>query len=225
MQEKFTVTYSEGASFSHLMAALEKAAVEHSIDLAIDHDRMLGDFGLLWMLVRCRLELYRQPRGQITVETFLRKPTFATSLRDFTLRDGDGIFGTAVQTWGLVDENQRKLVNMKTVPLMATLPTPTPERSGALRHLNLPEDMQYAGSWRVSPEEIDANGHLNNVCYIRHGEAFTKENYQILEVIYARECFEGEVLSLETGETDGFYVRGVKENGEESFRLCFRKGS
>ena len=85
--------------------------------------------------------------------------------------------------------------------------------------------MKPAGSWRVSPEEIDTNGHLNNVCYIRHGEAFTKENYQILEVIYARECFEGEVLSLETGETDGFYVRGVKENGEESFRLCFRRGS
>lgn len=223
MQEKLTVTYPEGTSFASLMSALQEGAVEHSKDLNIHHDRMLEEFGLLWMLVRCRLEITRWPQGEISVETFLRKPGAAASIRDFTLSDAQGVFGTAVQTWGLVDARERKLVNMRKVPAMMAIPCPQPERTGSLRHLALPENMKIAGQWRVSNEEIDDNGHLNNVHYIRHAESLLRENCRVLEVIYERECFRGETLLLETGCTDGFYVRGMKEKGEESFRLCFRK--
>ena len=37
-------------TLSELMSALEKAAVAHAVELRIDHDRMLADFGCLWML-------------------------------------------------------------------------------------------------------------------------------------------------------------------------------
>ena len=53
--------------------------------------------------------------------------------------------------------------------------------------------------------------------YIRHAEALCPD-CNCLEVIYDRECFAGETLHLQA--QDGF-VRGVKENGEESFRARF----
>ena len=41
--------------------------------------------------------------------------------------------------------------------------------------------------------------------------------------MFDRECFVGETLRLESADCDSFFVRGVKENGEESFRARFWK--
>ena len=77
--------------------------------------------------------------------------------------------------------------------------------------------MEEKGLWIVIPEEIDSNGHVNNVNYVRHGEALCPGALD-LEAIFDRECFPGENISL--FQKDG-YIRGVKETGEECFRARF----
>jgi len=77
--------------------------------------------------------------------------------------------------------------------------------------------MEEAALWSVSPSEIDGNGHVNNVCYVRHGEALCPGATD-LEVIFDRECFPGEEIRL--FQKDG-YVRGLKENGDECFRARY----
>ena len=211
------------SSLSGLMSALEEAAVAHAVELRIDHDRMLRDFGCLWMVVRCRLRVTRLPEGAFTVRTWLRKPSAAVSNRDFTVYDAKGELGSAVQTWVLADAAERRIVPMKSVEPLWVLPTPEPERKDALRRLSLPENMEEHTRWTVLPQEIDSNGHLNNVAYIRHAEALAPDGCTLLEVVFDRECFAGETLTLETARADGFFVRGVKENGEESFRARFWK--
>lgn len=218
MREILEITAGAVRGLSDAMSALERAAIAHSLELRIDHDRMLSDHNCLWMLVRCRLRLKRLPAGALRVKTWLRKPAAAVSIRDFSLYDGEEEIGTAVQSWVLADAQERKLVNLKTIPPLWSLPTPAPERTEVLRRLVLPETLPTA-QWQVQPEEIDANGHLNNVAYVRHAEALAPEGCNALEVVFDRECFAGEVLRLETAQTDSFYVRGVKAQGEESFRL------
>lgn len=224
MKQALEITRSDGASsLSELMSALEEAAVAHAVALQIDHDRMLRDFGCLWMLVRCRLRVTRMPEGAFTVRTWLRKPTAALSNRDFSICDAHGELGSAVQTWVLADAAERRIVPMKSVEPLWTLPTPTPERTDVLRRLTLPENMTQSARWTVQPQEIDSNGHLNNVAYIRHADALAPRGCTLLEVVFDRECFAGETLTLETAQTDSFFVRGLKENGEESFRARFWK--
>lgn len=224
MKPILEITRPSGASsLSELMSALEEAAVAHAIELQIDHDRMLRDFGCLWMVVRCRLRMTRIPEGAFTVRTWLRKPTAAVSNRDFSIYDAKGELGNAVQTWVLADAAERRIVPMKGVEPLWTLPTPEPERKDTLRRLLLPENMAESARWTVLPEEIDSNGHLNNVAYVRHAEALAPNGCTLLEVVFDRECFAGETLTLETAQADGFFVRGVKENGEESFRARFGK--
>lgn len=220
MQKKLSLEYGKADSLTEVMTALEKGAVAHSLDLHIDHDRMLSEFGVLWMVVRCRLQLNRLPAGTLRVETFLRTPSAALSNRDFALFDDLGECGAAVQTWVLADAKERKLVNLKQIPPLWELPIPKPERTDSLRRLSIPETV-FAQSWTVSPEEIDANGHLNNVQYIRHAQALVPKDCTGLEVVFDRECFAGETLRLETAEADSFFVRGVKESGVESFRARF----
>lgn len=221
MQEILELRCPRGASsLADIMAALEQAAVAHSVVLHIDHDRMLSEFGVLWMLARCRVTLERMPSEGFTVQTFLRKPTAAVSHRDFTVLDDRGVCGTAVQTWVLADAEERKLRNLKTVPPLWALPTPVPERTDFLRHLSMPEHLPEHISWTVATEEIDSNGHLNNVKYILHAEAMIPRPCTCLEVLFDRECFAGETLTL---ESNGTYVRGVRADGLDAFRCRFYK--
>ena len=71
----FSVSTAPIRSMSDAVAALQTAAIGHSEVLHIDHDRMLRDYGCLWMLVRCSVRLSRLPEHAAHIETFLRRPT------------------------------------------------------------------------------------------------------------------------------------------------------
>ena len=171
------------------------------------------------MIARARIQLTRFPAKELRIQTWLRKPSAAVSIRDYAIFDGEEEIGAAVYSWTLVHTTERKILNMKSIPPVADAPTREPERTGALKRILLPGELPERALWTVSNEEIDGNGHLNNVHYIRHAEALCP-GCNCLEVIYDRECFAGETLHLQ--ERDGF-VRGVKDSGEESFRARFWK--
>ncbi|MBQ6430276.1 MAG: hypothetical protein IJJ99_00130 [Oscillospiraceae bacterium] len=223
MQEILEYHRPAGAdSLTEIVAAMQDAAIAHSLDLNIDFARMLKDYHALWMLVRLRADLTRRPVGALRLQTFLRAPSSLFSIRDFTLLDEQGVCGAAMQCWVLADAGTRKLVSIKSIPALWSLPTPAPERTDVLRKVPLPEVMSDAALWTVAPEEIDDNGHLNNVVYVRHAELLQEAPCLGLEIQFDRECFAGETLRLQTG---GDAVRGVKEDGCESFRCRFRKES
>lgn len=221
MKETLQITYPRAENLSDILAALERAAVAHAIDLRVDHDRMLAQYGCLWMIARCRVRLERLPEGEFSVRTWLRRPTAAISNRDFALTDAAGEFGAAVQSWVLADAAERKLLNLKNIPVLWELPAPAPERSETVRRIIMPKQMQPRAQWTVAPEEIDDNGHLNNVRYVRRAEALLPQPRLCLEISFDRECFVGETLTLETAQGEDFFVRGVKSGGDESFRARF----
>lgn len=107
---------------------------------------------------------------------------------------------------------------LRDVPLLWTLPAPQPERRETIRRLVLPENLPQAGAWTVSPEEIDDNGHLNNVVYVRHAQQFAPPETKFFEIIYDHECFLGETVRL---FAENGCVRGMKSDGTESFRARF----
>ena len=217
----YSIQTAAAHTMTDVVAALQEAAIGHSVALHIDHDRMLRDYGCLWMLFRCSVRLARLPILTPRIETFLRQPTNSASIRDYTIFDGAEQVGTAVQTWGLVDAEKRKIVNLKHIDCLCSLPTPTPERKQLPRRPEQPEVLTAAAEWRVTPDEIDDNGHLNNVRYIRHAEALLPPGCNALDVQFDKECFAGETLRLETAP--GGFVRGVKESGELSFHLRLRR--
>lgn len=223
MQDILEFTRPAGAaSLTEVATAMQDAAIAHSLDLNIGFKRMLEDFHALWMIVRYSVDLRRQPVGMLRLRTFLRKPSAAFSVRDFTLLDEQGVCGSAVQCWVLADAETRRLVSMKSIPALWSLPTPVPERTDAPRRIALPKAFSDAALWTVAPEEIDDNGHLNNVVYVRHAEALQAGPCLGLDIQFDRECFAGEVLRL---QTCGEIVRGIKADGCESFRCRFRKES
>ena len=205
-----------------LTAALERAATDHAGELGIDHDTMVAQYGCLWMLVRSRISMRElPPPGEaMTVRTWLRSPSPAVSIRDYDFLWQGRPVGRGLQYWVLADAKARRIISLREVPLLWTLPVPQPERREVIRRLVLPEPLPEAGAWTVAPEEIDDNGHLNNVVYVRYAQRFAPPEPKFFEVIYDRECFVGETLRLYAG---GGCVRGVKSDGSESFRMRFFK--
>lgn len=217
MKPLFTITAPPPKTLAETMTLLQKAAEGHSIDLHIDYQRMLKEFQCLWMIVRGKVHLDRLPKGDIRIDTWLRKPSAVASIRDYAIYEGDEEIGYGIYAWTIVHAETRKLVSMKTVPPIIEAPTLTPERTAVLKRIPLPEGMEETGLWVVTPQEIDANGHVNNVNYIRHGEALCPGALD-LEVIFDRECFPGEKITLFQKDN---YIRGVKESGDECFRARF----
>lgn len=220
MHETLEITHPQILSLADAMSALEAAATAHAIDLGIDFPNMLKNYGALWMIARSRLCLTRLPKGEARIKTWLRKPMAAVSNRDFDLFDEGERIGRAVQSWVLVDAERRTILNMKNIPTLSALPTPQPERTDSLRRLSLPE-LPTVAEWVVSSEEVDQNGHLNNVRYIRHAEPFAPENALCLDVIFDRECFSGETITL---QAEGAFVQGLKSDGFPAFRAKFYEG-
>ena len=217
MQEIFSITAESPGSLSDIIELFQQVATYHSLDLNIHFDRMLEEFRCLWMIIRGKVHLDRMPKGQIRIDTWLRIPSSLVSIRDYSIFEGEEEIGYGIYSWALVSSEERRLVNMRSIPPVLDAPTRSPERQGTVKRINLPEGMEPVANWLVLPEEIDQNGHVNNVCYIRHAESLFP-NCTDLEVIYDRECFVGENISLLA--KDG-YVKGIKESGEECFRAKF----
>ncbi len=217
MQEIFSITAAPPSTLADTMDLFQKAATGHSHDLNIHFDRMLEEFRCLWMIVRGKVHLDRMPTKEVRIDTWLRKPSSVVSIRDYSIFEGDEEIGYGIYSWALVSAQERKLINMRSIAPVLDAPTRSPERQGAVKRISLPEGMTQQDTWLVLPAEIDRNGHVNNVRYIRHAEALFPESTD-LEVIYDRECFVGENIALLT--KDG-YVQGIKESGEECFRAKF----
>lgn len=221
MEEYCTVTQKMpdgGWTLADILYVLERAADAHAHALNIDFDRMYRDFSCLWMIVRSAVRLGRQPQGELRVTTWLRRPSAVASTRDFSVSDALGELGEATELWVLVDAEKRRLTDMRRIEPLWTLPAPQPERETVPpRRLSLPP-LSPAGFWTVAPEEIDKNGHLNNVAYIRHAQEFAPGGCLSVAAMYDRECFAGECLTVEAA--DGF-VRITRPDGSESFRCRF----
>lgn len=220
MQEIYEVRQDHIESLTDVLAALQKAAFAHAKDLDLDFPRMLNEFGLLWMIVRAHLCMKRMPKGEVKIQTWLRQAKSAVSNRDFSIFEGDEEIGQAVQSWVLVDAEARTLVNMKTVAPMWNLPIRHPERTYAPKRLTMP-NLPDVETWTVQDSEIDLNGHMNNVHYIRHAEKFAPEGALSFDIFYDHECFAGETLTLQAA--DG-YVCGIKPDGTTAFRVHFYEG-
>ena len=217
MQEIFSITAAPPATLADTMDLFQKAATGHSRDLNIHFERMLEEFRCLWMIVRGKVHLDRMPTKEVRIDTWLRKPSSLVSIRDYSIFEGDEEIGYGIYSWALVSSEERKLIKMHSITPVSEAPTRSPERQGSVKRISLPESMTQAASWLVLPAEIDKNGHVNNVRYIRHAEPLFPGSTD-LEVIYDRECFVGEKIALLA--KDG-YVQGIKESGEECFRAKF----
>ncbi|MGB4303712.1 MAG: acyl-ACP thioesterase domain-containing protein [Syntrophomonadaceae bacterium] len=236
-QDNFTVEmrdvdFTGNLRLSTLFGYFQDVANRHSHNLGIGFDTIMREFGVIWALIRIRVDIIRYPamNEKILVETWPQKPTNLEFARDFLVYDRDGnIIVRAVSTWAILDIHTRKLKRAK---LIAPDYPPFREERALdykLRRLKPFGQLEMVYKRVIGYSDIDMNEHLNNTKYVDLlMDCFSVESHKAnyvksIEFNYVNEALPGDTIvlykDLTAAEENMIYIEGINEkNGKLAFQ-------
>ena len=212
---------------SAVLGIMQEAATQAALSLGVSGPEILKKYNCLWMVTRSWVELDAPLRWNdpITVKTWHRGASGASTYRDFDFyRDGRPI-GQATSIWVMVDVDEHKLFRMKQLTEFQGTDGGDLCKSVKLRRVALPE--QFDGRVRrdLRYSDTDINGHVNNIhyadfaCDSLHLEELGKGKFvRSLQIGYVNECRAGEALYVDTAvQGSELFARGQGEDDTERF--------
>lgn len=183
---------------------LEEAARRHAAELGVGVEDLRGE-GQAWMLVRLGVSVHRQPAPGEAVEAVTwpsRRTAGIRAWRMFELASpAGGLLVEAATVWLVVDLARRRPVRLPGRLLQYEFP----ERATDVDFTAAPEVAGEAARSvvrTVLPEDLDENGHANNVSFIRWGEEAVGSEAEVrarrLQADYLGEAMPGDCLSIGT---------------------------
>lgn len=203
-----------------LLQLLQDIAGEHAERIGTGRQIMLDNHNCVWMLVRTwyQLDIPLLLGQTVGLRTWPSKNDATVSERYFEIEVDGTSAGRALQMWVLVDIDRRRIARIRNFAEIQAMPLTEKPISLRLRHL-VPPELHDAGTYRVTNEDMDVNGHMNNARYLRCamqplGDGFVSQ----LQINYERECRAGQTLCLQMASLDGAnFVYGRFEDGSVSF--------
>lgn len=212
---------------SGLMGILQEAAVAAACELHASRPEMMEKYNLFWMLARMWYRLDRPLKWNetLSIRTWHRGGSGASSYRDFDLFVDGKTVGEAVSVWVLADADTHRLARMSKIEEFQGTDGGVLCKDKTLSRFKLPQEMAAADHRAMHYSDTDINGHVNNVRYadficdaIRMDQLGQDFYVSALQVDYLAECMAGETITLFTGEQDGLrYVRGADAAGKSRF--------
>ena len=214
---------------SAVLGILQEAATRASMALHISGPEALEKYNALWMITRNWVELDAPIRWNdlLTIRTWHRGATGASSYRDFDIiRDGE-VIGQGVTLWVMVDAAEHKLLRLKDLKEFEGTDGGELMKSIKLRRAAMPEEFDGQSLREMRYSDTDINGHINNIhyadfaCDAIHLERYGKGKFvRTFQLDYITECMAGETVTIDTAvKGNDLYARGVGQDGAERF-LC-----
>ena len=210
----------------------QEAAISHAENLGVGRAAM-AQSNQVWILCRMSVQVDRRPvfGETVTVRSWPRGWEKLFALRDFDIRGADG--KTAVRArscWIIIDLEKRRPLRPHSV--MDLLPQnegmdALDSAAGLEENLSLEKKAER----RALYSDVDYNGHVNNVSYIRWIEdavdpALLEGAKQMrLDINYMNEVLPGELTGIWTAPigANAFAFEGRKEpGGQPAFRAELR---
>lgn len=212
---------------SSLLDFLQETATEAADALHVGREEMIEKHHMFWMLARMWYRLDRPLKWNetLSIRTWHRGGSGASSYRDFDLFVDGKPVGEAVSVWVLADADTHRLARMSKIEEFQGTDGGELCKDKSLSRFKLPQEMAAADHRAMHYSDTDINGHVNNVRYadficdaIRMDQLGQDFYVSALQVDYLAECMAGETITLFTGEQDGLrYVRGADAAGKSRF--------
>jgi len=241
-QETFPVRFgaidkSDTLTLDAMFQFFQEAAICHAENLGVGREDMART-GQIWILSRISVQVDRRPsyRENITVRSWPRGWEKLFAIRDYDIRDKDDVPVVSARSgWIIVDIEKHRPLRPQSV--MDSLPKNDGVDALSWGPVGLEErgNLQRAGERKALYTDVDYNGHVNNVSYIKWIEDALDP--QLLEgakkmrfdINYMSEILSGETVEIlsapvenENG-TEAFAVEGRKtENSQTAFRAELR---
>lgn len=203
------------ARLSWMLAAAQQISMEHCTSAGIGGS-YFRDRGLVFLLAKLHLDIYRIPSGGEEVELFTQpnlphRAQFRRATR-FTATDGS-LLAEMDARWVLVDIASRQI--LRRLPADISLPFLDAEPLPDLRPALPAGELQRCDEVPVRYSMLDINGHVNNavygdlVCNLLEGRLLAGERLRSVDIFYHREALPGSTITLyKQEEGNRFFVRG-----------------
>jgi len=201
----------------------QAVAGEHANALGCGFDALYSR-QLLWVLVRTKYEVVRQPEMYQTVKikTWPLTPSRVGFQREYVMEDERGnILIKASSDWVVIHSELRKIISATDIyPKMEFLT----EKSFDERLKKVPDFDDEGDGLAICPgfSQLDMNGHVNNTKYANYTmdalDPNENEEIKAFQIDYRHEVQKGDNLKIYThkeGET--VLAKGVKDTGEVMF--------
>jgi len=218
----------ERLSTAGLMYILQEAAAEHCEIIGYSGD-VVGPMGLMWVIVRQRLNVLRYPRPGETllVRTWPNPDRHGMFPRQYVIESVAGEkLVTACAIWSLVDVESRRMIRPENYGINFGGLMTGEEQSLPRGTVKLPTDRRR--EFTVPEAYLDVNMHMNNTRYYDLAEdsiAYDPEKEELEELLteYVSEARLGDVLSVEFA-TDGekWYLSGATDKPVFRMNLKYR---
>ena len=217
---------------SAVLGYLQEAATQAALELGVSGPQIKEKYNCLWMVTRNWVELDAPLRWDelITVKTWHRGASGASSYRDFDLfHDGKPI-GQGVSVWVMADADEHKLFRMKNLAEFQGTDGGELCKPVRLRRPAMPGQFDARTRRDLRYSDTDINGHVNNIhyadfaCDSLHLERLGRGKFvRAFQIGYVSECQAGETLWVDTAvQGDEQFARGEGENGDERFDFTLK---
>jgi acyl-ACP thioesterase len=214
----------------------QEAAISHAENLGVGREAMART-NQVWILSRMSTLINRRPQyGEtVTVRTWPRGGEKLFALRDFDMRDAaDNPVIQARSCWLIIDIEKRRPLRPQSI--MDTMPQNEGQDALAAA-VNLAErpSLQKIAERQALYTDVDYNGHVNNVSYIRWIEdtvdpALLEQAARMrLDINYLNEILPDEITEIWSAHIEGaeaahgFAFEGRKSPaGQAAFRAELR---
>ena len=216
----------------------QEAAISHAENLGVGREAMART-NQGWILSRMSVVVNRRPQfGEtMTVRTWPRGWEKLFALRDYDLRDShDQPAVQARSCWIIIDREKRRPLRPQSI--MDDLPQNEGQNAlSAAIGLEICPSLQKIAERQALYSDVDYNGHVNNVSYIRWIQdildpALLEQSGRMqLDINYLNEVLPGEVVDLwsaeiaaDAGAGNAFAFEGKKAESENpaAFRAELR---
>ena len=217
---------------SAVLGFLQEAATQAALALGVAGPQILEKYNCIWMVTRNWVELDAplQWNDLVTVKTWHRGASGASSYRDFDLfREGRPI-GQGASVWVMVDVQARTLFRMRDLTEFRGTDGGALSKSIKLRRLAMPETFDGRARRELGYSDTDINSHVNNAhyadfaCDSLHLERLGRGKFvRSFQIDYLSECQAGEALWVDTAvQGDALFAQGRGEDGEERFDFTLK---
>lgn len=215
---------------SALLGALQEAATQAAAALGAAAPDIKMKYNAMWMLTRWWVEMDEPLHwaDQITIKTWHRGGTGASSYRDFALSRNGVPVGKAVCVWVMVDVDTHKVIPLRKAPELQGTDGGELNWDRKLHRVELPETFDGCGQRELHYSDTDMNGHINNIHYADfacdqlHLERLGRGRFvRQFRICYLSECLAGETVDIHTAvRGDELFALGTAGDGSERFECA-----
>jgi len=209
----------EKSSLSKLLRLSQRAASGHLNALGLEGE--VEKQGMVWVIIRTGGEIFAPLQGDITVTTWPGKSKSGMMPRYCEMHNADGTLALRlVSVWMLADAKNRQM------RLDAKIALPDLSRGDELpfpRHLPK-KDLPALGSFTVTQDMIDANGHMNNAAYPDAALAFADKSAELPKTFcldYRNEILPQTTVLVGGAWQENLLLLGGRSEDKEYFRMQF----